>query len=105
MVTVQASTFGAVLRRCRRERGLTQEALAERAGVSVRALSDLERGAKHRPRRDTVALLAEALALSAEERATFEAAAHGPGLPAAGQLSPGPAAPALPLPPTPLVGR
>src|SRR5207245_2667638 len=42
MVAAQPSTFGVLLRRHRVAAGLTQEALAERAGVSVRALSDLE---------------------------------------------------------------
>ena len=46
-------TFGDLLRRHRRARDLTQEALAERAGVSVRAISDLERGARTHPYRET----------------------------------------------------
>jgi transcriptional regulator with XRE-family HTH domain len=40
--------FGALLRRYREEAGLTQEALAERAGLSARGISDLERGIRHR---------------------------------------------------------
>jgi tetratricopeptide (TPR) repeat protein len=44
--------------------------------LSARAISDLERGVKHTPRYDTVRLLADALQLSAEERATFMAAAR-----------------------------
>ncbi len=56
--------FAVLLRRHRRAVGLTQEALAERAGLSLRAVSDLERGVKTRPHRDTVALLAAALGLS-----------------------------------------
>ncbi len=66
--------FAVLLRRHRRAVGLTQEALAERAGLSLRAVSDLERGVKTRPHRDTVALLAAALGLSPQERAAFEAA-------------------------------
>jgi transcriptional regulator with XRE-family HTH domain len=54
---------------------LTQEELAERAGISVRAISDLERGVKLTPRKDTVRLLAEALGLTAGEAAAFQAAA------------------------------
>ena len=65
-------TFGALLGRARRAAGLTQEALAARAGVSARAISDLERGVKHVPRRDTVRLLVAALPLSPQERALFE---------------------------------
>ncbi len=68
-------TFGELLGRSRRAAGLTQEALAARAGVSVRAISDLERGLKHVPRRDTVRLLVAALPLSPQERALFEATA------------------------------
>ena len=36
--------IGDVLRRLRLARGLTQELLAERTGLSVRGISDLERG-------------------------------------------------------------
>ena len=62
--------------------GLTQEALAERAGVSARAVSDLERDPRLRPRLDTVALLADALGLDPEQRARLLAAAR-PGTEAA----------------------
>jgi DNA-binding CsgD family transcriptional regulator/transcriptional regulator with XRE-family HTH domain/tetratricopeptide (TPR) repeat protein len=65
-------SFGDLLRRARREAGLTQEALAERAGISVRGISDLERGVIRTPRKDTLALIAEALALPAEERRRWE---------------------------------
>ena len=41
---------------------LSQEELAERAGLSVRAVSDLERGVHQAPRLETVRLLADALA-------------------------------------------
>src|SRR4051794_24032536 len=49
----ETPTFGELLRRHRRARELTQEALAERAGVSARAVSDLERGARAHPYRET----------------------------------------------------
>ena len=42
--------FGASLKRYRTLAGLTQESLAARAGVSVRAVSDLERGVNRAPR-------------------------------------------------------
>jgi non-specific serine/threonine protein kinase len=77
MPTSETTAFADVLRRFRRLAGLTQEELAERAGLSTRAISDLERGVKLTPRRDTVALLAEALALAGEDRASFAAAARG----------------------------
>ncbi len=51
------SDFGVLLRRYRVSAGLTQEELAERAGVSTRGISDLERGAHGLPRRDTLQLL------------------------------------------------
>src|SRR5262249_6597533 len=61
-----------------------QEELAARANLSVRAISDLERGLK-RPRRDTLNLLADALALPPHKRAQMEVAvrpASGAGQPA-----------------------
>ena len=85
--------FGALLRRCRTAAGLTQEELAERAGLSRRGVNDLERGARLHPRRDTVALLADALGLAGEDRSTFLSAARHP-LPRAASVSaPTPAAP------------
>src|SRR5262249_12245438 len=65
-----------LLRDFRRAAGLTQEELAERAGVSVRSISDLERSGAHVPRRDTVSLLVQALDLPQSERAVLEAAVH-----------------------------
>src|SRR5450759_2335454 len=69
-------SFGYLLRRYRLAALLTQEQLAERAHLSYRTISDLERGAKHSPRRDTVLLLTDALELSAEEQSTLIAAAR-----------------------------
>jgi predicted ATPase/DNA-binding XRE family transcriptional regulator len=66
-------TFGRVLREHRQSARLTQEGLAERAGVSPRSISELERGAAHIPRRDTVALLARALRLTGSDRDEFQA--------------------------------
>jgi transcriptional regulator with XRE-family HTH domain len=68
--------FGTLLRRYRLAAGFTQEELAERAGLSARAISELERGTKHRPRRDTVQLLVEALALASSDRVALETARH-----------------------------
>lgn len=70
----EGPSFAELLRRYRAE--LTQEELAERAGLSVRAVSDLERGARRAPYRETVRLLAEALGLGAQERAALERAAR-----------------------------
>lgn len=74
MVTKQHVPFADLLRHARREAGLTQEDLAERAGISARAVSDLERGINRSPRRDTLALLADALDLSVEQRQQWEQA-------------------------------
>jgi transcriptional regulator with XRE-family HTH domain len=58
------TTFGDLLRRLRSAAALSQEALAERAGLSRSGISDLERGARQVPRLETVRTLADALALS-----------------------------------------
>ena len=70
------SRVGELVRRHRIGAALSQEALAERAGLSVRAISDLERGVHRVPRLETVRLLAEALRLDAADRAELLAAAH-----------------------------
>jgi transcriptional regulator with XRE-family HTH domain len=65
-VTGQAGLkFGGLLRRLRDEAGLTQDELAEAAGVSQRAVSDLERGVNVTARKDTAVLLAIARDLRA----------------------------------------
>jgi hypothetical protein len=98
-------TLGTLLRRARRAAALTQEQLAARAYMSVRALSDLERGVSRTPYADTIRLLADGLDLQDTDRAAFITAARqlprplGPlsaGGPGAG--AGGPAAP-------PFVGR
>ena len=70
-------SFGELLRIFRLKANFSQEGLAERAGLSVRAVSSIEQGARRAPYRHTVALLAEALGLSPYERQTFNAAADG----------------------------
>ncbi|HEV2375967.1 MAG TPA: tetratricopeptide repeat protein [Streptosporangiaceae bacterium] len=60
--------FGGVLRSRRIAAGLTQEGLAERAGLGVRTIRDLERGRVRRPHRDSVGLLASALGLTSQAR-------------------------------------
>ncbi|MGE0541392.1 MAG: tetratricopeptide repeat protein [Dehalococcoidia bacterium] len=69
-----SDTFAALLRRHRQASGLSQEDLAERAGLSVQAISALERGIRRHPYRDTIDLLAGALGLSDEDRALLHAA-------------------------------
>ena len=115
--------FGALLRRHRLAAGLTQATLAERAGLSERAINDLERDAQRMPRLETVTLLAEALGLSPDERVRLLAAArpatHAPDEPPPAQPSvaapdlPPVAAPdlpplriaPLPVPPDQFIGR
>src|SRR5579862_9068637 len=77
MTTVKQMTFAAMLRRYRRALRLTQEELAERAGLSVNAVSALERSVNVAPRKDTVEMLADALQLPDADRAAFEAASRG----------------------------
>jgi predicted ATPase/DNA-binding XRE family transcriptional regulator len=76
MPTTRTVAFADLLRRHRRATGLTQAELAERAGLSVQAVSALERGVNRAPHRDTVRLLAQALRLSDAERALLEGAAR-----------------------------
>ncbi|GAA3869307.1 hypothetical protein GCM10022243_38530 [Saccharothrix violaceirubra] len=68
-------TFGDLLRGYRLRVRLTQEELAERSGVSVRAISDMERGRARGPQRRTVEALAAVLALGDDDRAGLLAAA------------------------------
>jgi predicted ATPase/transcriptional regulator with XRE-family HTH domain len=67
--------FGTLLRSYRLSAGLSQEALAERAGMSAHGISALERGYRRTPQRETLALLVGALALNDEQRGEFEATA------------------------------
>jgi predicted ATPase/DNA-binding XRE family transcriptional regulator len=105
--------FGPLLTQYRGAAHLTQEALAERAGVSARTIQALERGSS-RPHQGTLARLAQALSLDAAQWACLVSAATaaprarpgvGPVVPvapiAASSTYPG----ALPLPLTPLLGR
>ena len=72
-----SANFSDRLREHRRAVGLTQEELAERAGVSPRSISEMERGGAHVPRRDTVAMLVRALGLVGPDRVAFEALVDG----------------------------
>jgi DNA-binding XRE family transcriptional regulator len=107
------------VRRHRLAAGLTQEALAERAGLGVRTLQALEEG-ESRPRRETARRLAAALGLPPEQAARLGGAAaparrgaRGPGVvlrlvpPGPPAPWPGPGAPRtdLPLQLTSFVGR
>jgi len=73
LATGAPSTFGDLLRHHRQVAGLTQQQLAEKAGLSAHGIQKLERGATH-PYRDTTQRLIVALQLEAEDRSRFEAA-------------------------------
>ncbi|HEY7021125.1 MAG TPA: tetratricopeptide repeat protein, partial [Ktedonobacterales bacterium] len=97
--------FRSLLKRYRVAAGFSQEALAARASVSARAISDLERGVYQKPRYDTLELLIGALSLSEQQQTLLRAAAYPAQAPTP---EPGPSTPLpswnLPVAP-PLVGR
>ena len=97
-------SFGARLRRLRVAAALSQEELAERAGLSARGISDLERGARRAPYLTTVRLLADALGLDADERAALVHAARGKSAASPASIASVAAVP-FPMPLTPLIGR
>jgi transcriptional regulator with XRE-family HTH domain len=102
--------FGEHLRKLRLRAGLSQAALAERAGLATAAVAALERGARRSPHPHTLGALAEALALSSQERAAFADAAGRSARSNSQQTTSGPAQPGLnpptlPIWLTPLVGR
>jgi len=68
--------FGVLLRSLRERALVSQEELAARAGVSVRAIGNLEQGRVAQPRGGSVRLLADALGLVGPERQRFEEAAR-----------------------------
>jgi transcriptional regulator with XRE-family HTH domain len=63
----RADGLGERLRRQRVEAGLTQEELARKSGLSVRAISDVERGRTRRPRRSTLSQIVAALHVALAE--------------------------------------
>jgi predicted ATPase/DNA-binding XRE family transcriptional regulator len=101
-----ASVFGDLLRRYRRGAGLTQEGLAERAGLSVHGVQKLERGVTH-PYRETAERLAAVLQLTPEDAQEFHSAVRP--VRRHGSLRAGPARPSvqhnLPTPVSSFIGR
>ena len=112
-------SFGRLLRQLRLRARMTQEVLAERAGVSVATIAALEEDRRRRPYPNTMAVLVEALQLAPDERAALQALVplRGQALDVAPSTSAettrpvaldqvrGVARVRLPVPPTPLIGR
>jgi transcriptional regulator with XRE-family HTH domain/tetratricopeptide (TPR) repeat protein len=73
------SALGRALRKHREAAGLTQEALAESAGVSVRTISDLERGVHLDARSSTLNRLVRALDLPPRDARRLGTLRHGDG--------------------------
>ena len=93
-------TFGVQLKKLREAAGFTQEELATVAGLSVHAVSALERGERRRPHVETVRALSAALDVTGSARDALVASARAPvHTPAVDELREG----LLPLPPTALV--
>lgn len=67
-------SLGDFLRQHRLAAGLTQNRLAELAGVSVRSIGNIESHSPHLPRPDTLKLIAQALQLSDAEFSMWLAA-------------------------------
>ena len=106
MVDVAAASFAELLKLYRAGAGLTQEELAEQAGLSARAISDLERGVKKHPYPHTVQRLAHALELHEEASARFRQAARRSGAETGGVAEPAPRRRlVLPIQPTVFIGR
>ncbi|CAM3752016.1 helix-turn-helix domain-containing protein [Kibdelosporangium persicum] len=70
--------FARLIRTLRVRAGLTQEELADRAGLGVRTICDLERGKTARPQRNSVTLLGKALGLDGDDLGEFHRLARRP---------------------------
>ncbi|MBV9325451.1 MAG: helix-turn-helix domain-containing protein [Chloroflexi bacterium] len=106
--SVALDPLGVVLRRFRRRAGLSQQALAEAAGVSATAIWLLEQG-RRRPHPHTLNALSQAMQLTQDEHEALLAAARDPPASATPIAVPTPEATrafrAPPEPPTSLIGR
>ncbi|MBV9173844.1 MAG: helix-turn-helix domain-containing protein [Chloroflexi bacterium] len=102
---IEQASFGTELRRLRLRYGLTQELLAERAGVSVPTVAALEQGLRRRPYAHTAAALATALGLGPDERAALMDLVSTSPAPAPPEPPPQAARARLAVPVTQLIGR
>lgn len=101
---IPTTSFSTLLKRYRQAAGLSQETLAARAGLSARAISNLERGINRAPHFDTLEFLSSALALSTQQRDLLLASARPEGAASVDDLPDVPS-PDFPLAPTRLIGR
>ncbi|BCY09023.1 SARP family transcriptional regulator [Actinoplanes sp. L3-i22] len=74
--TLGQGGFGALLRTSRRAAGLSQQCLADRVGLSVAAIRDLEQGRTRRPQRDSVDAIVAVLCLTGDTEMTLRRAAE-----------------------------
>ncbi|MFE9658412.1 helix-turn-helix domain-containing protein [Streptomyces sp. NPDC005955] len=73
----KAGELASLLRVLREQAGMTQEELADSSGLSIRAISDLERGKTTTPHRRSIALLADALCVQGDSLEHFRQTARG----------------------------
>src|SRR6476661_2259509 len=78
MKPAAAGSFGGQLKALREAAGLTQDELATISGLSVHAISALERGERRRPHVETVRALSAALDLTGAARDALLASARAP---------------------------
>jgi predicted ATPase/DNA-binding XRE family transcriptional regulator len=104
-VSESTAPFGDLLRQSRIGASLSQEELAQRSGLSVRGISDLERGARSAPRLETVRMLADALGVGQETRAALLAAARPASSLRGATSDEGTTLLSVPIPLTRLIGR
>src|SRR5437763_4829204 len=108
MPSLVDSRFGELLRHYRLAAGLTQEALAEQAGLSVHGSQKLARGGSQ-PHRETLRRLISVLALAPDDEAVFRSSGQ-PAPRSRGAVESltswrGPEPPDLPTPLTSFIGR
>lgn len=103
--------IGEQLRQHRTAAGLSQEELAERAGLTAKGIAAIERGRSRNPFPQTLRALADALGLGGAERARFFGIAAGDDAPGCGPARAQSPRSTVPLrrlpgpPPTSLLGR
>src|SRR5215210_4481813 len=97
------TSFADLLRHLRTAAALSQEELAMRSGLSLRGISDLERGVRRAPHLTTIRVLADALGLGPIERKALCASARPGTAPETADAAPSGYAP-LWLPRAPLLG-